>query len=259
MNFCKATRTVFSASSVLPVILALLIAPALRAQDVPVAPSMRPFSKVAVGVSVGTLGIGAEVATPLANRLNLRGGANFLSYSRNIEDNGLNYIANLDLHSGQASLDWFPFGGSFHLSPGVMLYNGTKVGGSVQVPNDASFTINNVRYYSDPSDPLSGSANVTFPKVGPQLMLGFGNMIPRKMGRHFSVPVELGVVYFGTGTTSLNFSGSACTSFGGVNCQQVTSFTAFQSNVTAEQAKIEKDVKYARFYPVVRIGFSYMF
>ncbi len=137
----------------------------MRAQAVGrAAPSIRPFSKLGVRVNIGTLGIGAEAATPLANRLNLRGGANFLSYSRNIDSSGLTYIANLDLRSGQASLDWFPFGGSFHLSPGVMLYNGNRVTASVQVPNGTSFTLNSVGYYSDPSDPLSGLANVTFHK-----------------------------------------------------------------------------------------------
>lgn len=251
---------IFSACSILPVILVLWIAPALRAQAVdPVAPSMRPFSKLGVGVNIGTLGIGAEAATPLANRLNLRGGANFFSYSRNIDHDGLTYIASLDLRSGQASLDWFPFGGSFHLSPSVMLYNGTKVAASVQVPNGTSFTLNSVDYYSDPSDPLSGSANITFPKAGPQFTIGFGNMIPRKKSRHISVPFELGFVYFGTGTTLLNFNGSECTSPNGVNCQKVSSDTNFQANVTAEEAKIEKDVKYAQFYPVLRIGLSYKF
>lgn len=192
MNFRNAICSVFSAYAMLPVSLALLFGPALRAQrGVPVAPSMRPLSKLAVGVNIGTLGIGAEAATPLATRLNLRGGANLLSYSRNIDSNGLTYLANFDLRSGQASLDWFPFGGSFHLSLGVMLYNGIKVGGSVQVPNDNSFTLNNVRYYSDPSDPLSGSAYVAFPKGGPQITIGFGNMIPRTASRHISVPFEL--------------------------------------------------------------------
>jgi hypothetical protein len=123
----------------------------------------------------------------------------------------------------------------------------------------ASFTLNSVRFYSDPSDPLSGSAHVTFPNVAPQFTIGFGNMISRKQAKHFSIPVELGVAYFGTGTTSLNFNGSACTSPGGVNCQKASSFTSFQSSVTGEQATIQKDVKYARFYPILRVGLSYKF
>ncbi len=260
MKLREAIRSISFACPILPVILVLLIAPALRAQVVDrAAPSIRPFSKLGVGVNIGTLGIGAEAATPIANRLNLRGGANFLGYSRNIDNNGLNYSTNLDLRSGQASLDWFPFGGTFHLSPGVMFYNGTKVAASVQVPNSTRFTLNGMGYYSAPSDPLNGSVNIAFPKAGPQFTVGFGNMIPRKRGRHISVPFELGFVYFGTGTTVLNFNGSACTSPNGVSCQKVSSDTNFQANVTAEQATIEKDVKYAQFYPIVRIGLSYKF
>ncbi|MHB8304137.1 MAG: hypothetical protein ACYDC6_15180 [Acidobacteriaceae bacterium] len=147
-------------------VLALSIAPALRAQAVdPVASSMRPFSKLGVGVNVGTLGIGVEAATPLANRFNLRGGGNFFSYSRNIDRSGLTYVANLDLRSVQASLDWFPFGGSFHLSPGAMLYNGTKVAANVQVPTNTAFTLNGVDYYQRENPRLcrGGSSSLTFP------------------------------------------------------------------------------------------------
>jgi hypothetical protein len=192
MNSRKAIRSIFSACSTLAAVLALLITPALLAQTVdPLAPFMRPFSRLAFGANIGTLGIGAEVATPLANRLNIRGGANFLTYGRNIDSDGLIYVATLDLRSGQASLDWFPFGG-FHLSPGVIFYNGNRVVASVRAPDSTSFTLSSASYYSDPSDPLTGSANVTFAKVRPQFTIGFGNMIPRKTNRHLSVPVELG-------------------------------------------------------------------
>lgn len=252
--------SVFSVCSILTVILAFSLASALRAQAIdPVASSMRPFSKLGMGANVGTLGIGVEVATPLAGRFNLRGGGNFFGYSRNIDRNGITYAANLDLRSAQASLDWFPFGGSFHLSPGAMLYNGTKVVANAQVPPNGSFTLNGVKYYNDPSDPLSGSAKVVFPAAGPQFTAGFGNMVPRRDSKHFSVPFEFGFVYFGTGTTLLHFNGSACISPGGFNCMKASSLPGFQTNVTAEQAKIEKYVEYARFYPVLRIGASYKF
>lgn len=252
--------SVFSVCPILVLILAFSLAPALRAQAIDaVASSMRPFSKLGVGVNVGTLGIGVEAATPLAGRFNLRGGGNFFGYSRNIDRNGITYIANLDLRSAQASLDWFPFGGSFHLSPGAMVYNGTKVVANAQIPPNGTFTLNGVTYYNDPSDPLSGSAKVMFPVAGPQFAAGFGNMVPRKDSKHFSVPFEFGFVYFGTGTTLLNFNGSACISPGGVYCMKASSLPGFQTNVTAEQAKIETYVKDARFYPILRIGVGYKF
>ena len=259
-SFHSLRILIFSVCSTILVMAVPSIAPVLRAQAADtITPSMRPFSKLGVGVDIGTPGLGAEVATPLANRFNLRGGASFFSYSRNIEHNGITYVASLDLRSGQASLDWFPFGGGFHLSPGVMLYNGSRVAATVQVPNGTSFSLNRVAYFSDPSDPLSGSATIKFPKAGPQFTVGFGNMIPRKKSSHISVPVELGFVYFGTGTTLMNFTGSECTSPGGVNCQKASSNPTFQANVTAEEAKIEKYVKYVKFYPILQIGLSYKF
>jgi hypothetical protein len=66
-------------------------------------------------------------------------------------------------------------------------------------------------------------------------------------------------VYFGKGTTLLNFNGSVCSSPSGVNCQEANSSPDFQSNATVEQARIAKDVKYAEFYPILRIGLSYKF
>lgn len=256
----RSRSSVFSVCSVLALMLAISFAPALRAQAIgAVASSMRPFSKLGVGVNVGTLGIGVEAATPLGGRFNLRGGGNFFDYSRNIDRDGITYVANLDLRSAQASLDWFPFGGSFHIGPGAMLYNGAKVVANAQIPPNGAFTLNGVQYYNDPSDPLSGSAKVTFPVAGPQLTAGFGNMVPRRNSKHFSVPFEFGLVYFGTGTTLLNFNGSACISPGGLNCMQASSLPGFSANVAAEQAKIENYVKDARFYPIVRIGASYKF
>ncbi len=254
-HFSKLSISSFC--STLTVMLALLLAPALRAQTD--APSMRPFSRLGIDVNVGTLGIGAEVATPLATRFNLRGSGNFFHYSTSTNQSGLTYVATLDMQSAQASLDWFPFGGSFHLSPGIMLYNGTKPVWSIQVPTNTSYSLNNVDYYSDPSDPLSGSFKVTFPTMGPQFTIGFGNMIPRKNSKHFSFPFELGFVYFGTGTTSSNFSGSACTAPNGVNCLPISSYPGFQTNLAAEDAKIETYVKDARFYPILRMGLSYKF
>lgn len=220
--------------------------------------SSRPFSALGIGVNVGTLGIGGEAATPLASRANLRAGFNLFGYSTSITQNGITYNADLTMRSGQVSLDIYPFGGGFRISPGVMIYNGNKVDANLTVPGGQSFTVNSATYYSDAADPLTGSAIITFPKAGPQLSIGWGNMVPRRKSKHFTVPVELGAVYFGTGTTALNFGGSVCSSPNS-GCASVASNPTFQSNATAEQSTIQKNLKYARFYPILRFGVAYRF
>lgn len=222
-------------------------------------PPMHALSHFAVGINAGSLGLGVEAATPLANRINLRAGVNLFDYSQSLLQKGITYNANLTLLSVQASVDWFPYGGGFHISPGVMLYNGNHVNANLAVPIGTVINLDNVNYYSDPADPLAGSAKITFPFAGPQLTVGFGNMIPRKPGKHITVPFELGAVYFGTGTALLNFTGTACTTLGSVNCMPVNSFPRFQADVAAEQATIQKNLNYARFFPILRIGVSYKF
>lgn len=222
-------------------------------------PPMHPFSHFALGVYASTLGPGVEVAVPLANHFNLRAGVNLFSYSTNITNSGITYGADITLRSVQASLDWFPRGKKFHISPGVLLYNGNRVSANLIIPVNTSFSLDSVSYYSDPVDPLTGSAKMSFPVAGPQLTAGFGNMLPRWKNQHFSIPFEFGAAYFGNGTALLQFTGSACTSLGGINCMPVTSFTRFQTDLAAEQTKIQNDLHYARFFPILHLGISYKF
>ena len=42
--------------------------------------------------------------------------------------------AQLKLRSFDAYIDWFPLGGGFHVSPGLMLYNGNEVSAIATVP-----------------------------------------------------------------------------------------------------------------------------
>jgi hypothetical protein len=224
-----------------------------------VIPPMHPLSRFAMEVDAGSLGIGIKVATPVADHFNLRAGINLLSYNTERMQNGITYNATLTMRSGEASLDWFPWRGRFHLSPGIMFYDGNRIAANLIIPQSTVFTLNNVNYYSDPSDPLTGSAKITFPVAGPEFTVGFGNMLPRRPRQHWSIPFELGAAYLGTGSTQLNFNGSACTALGGNNCMQVSTFRRFQSDLAAEQVTIQGYVKDARFFPIARVGLSYKF
>ena len=110
--------------------------------------------------------MGAEAATPLGWRFNLRGGANFFSYTDNLTSDGISYNANLRFRSAETSLDWFPKAGGFHISPGALLYNGNQVTGNANVPSGKTFTLNNTTYTSSATDPVTGNASLTFTKAG---------------------------------------------------------------------------------------------
>ena len=66
------------------------------------------------------LGPGVQVATPLSQRTNLRFGFNMFNYNRTFDKDGISYRGQMNWRSAEAHLDWFPFGGGFHFSPGAL-------------------------------------------------------------------------------------------------------------------------------------------
>jgi hypothetical protein len=245
------------------------LAPSLLADDSPdsggaiyaPASSTRPiaFSTVAAGIQVGILGVGFEAATPLSMHLNLRAGGNFFNYTDTLTSDGLTYNANLHLRSSEASLDYYPWAKSFHVSPGALLYNGNEITGTANVPGGQTFTLNGTTYTSSITDPVNGNGGVTFNKAAPKITVGWGNLIPRN-GGHFSVPVELGFAYVGDPKVALNLNGTACYTYQGAPyCADVATDPTIHANVVAQQQKIANDAAPARFFPIISAGFAYRF
>ncbi len=217
----------------------------------------RPFSRVGFGVKAGMLGIGFEAASPIARYLNVRSGADFFNYNRSFSIDNINYDAKFDLRSVEASVDFFPWARGLHISPGALVYNGTKLSANANVPSGSSFTLNGNSYISSTTSPVTGTANVNVNHFSPKLTLGFGNLIPRN-GRHFSVPFEIGFAYFGDPKVNLNFTGVACSSsYPLSNCQDVTASQQIQSDIAAQEAKFQKDASAVRLMPLFSIGIAF--
>jgi hypothetical protein len=210
---------------------------------------------IGVGVKLSTLGIGGEVAIAVSHRSNVRFGFNAFSYGDTFVKDGVTYKGNLDLRSAQATYDMFLLKG-FHVSPGVLFYNGNKVTANASVPGGQSFTLSNTTYVSDAANPITGTGNLTVYKAAPMLLLGIGNLVPR--GKHFSVSFEIGAAYQGPPRVALNLSGSACDSTG-LFCRSISSDPTIQSNIAAEQAKLNKSASPYKFYPVLSFGVGYRF
>jgi hypothetical protein len=219
--------------------------------------SSQPFSRLGIAIKASLLGAGVEAATPLTSRSNLRAGFNIFNYDRGFNKDGVAYAAQLRFRSVEAHYDWFPFAGSFHLSPGVLVYNGNQLAAIASVPGGKTFTLNNTTYSSDAAYPIAGTGKVDFVKVGPMFTVGWGNLLPRNH-RHFSVPFEVGVIYTGAPLTALTLGGSACDA-AGVNCRSVQTDPTFQANVQAEKDKLNRDMTAFKFYPVISVGFAFNF
>lgn len=237
-------------------------APAASGASVSTVPSAsRPgaFSSVGIGVKVGILGAGVEVATPLSYHVNVRAGGNFFNYSDTLTSDGISYDAALRFRSAEASVDWFPWAKGFHISPGALLYNGNQISGGASVPGGKTFTLNGTTYTSSATNPVTGAGTVTMNKEAPKLTVGWGNLVPRS-GRHFSVPVELGAAYVGDPKVAVNLAGTACYTYEGTPyCSDVATNSMIQSNLAAQVQKLNKDAKDARFFPLFSLGFAYRF
>jgi hypothetical protein len=216
-----------------------------------------PHTSVGVAAKVSTLGAGVDVAVPVLERANVRVGFSMFTLNRDFDDDGITLAASLKLRSVSASFDWFAFGGGFHISPGVMLYNGNEVDIQASVPPGQSFDLGDEELFSSTTNPITGTGKVDFDKVAPSLTLGWGNILPRG-SRRWSVPFELGLVYSRAPTATVTFAGSACLQ-NGTNCRNVATDATLQADVAREQAKLNDDLAVLKILPILSLGFSYKF
>ena len=212
--------------------------------------------RIGVGVKFSSLGAGAEVAVSITSHSNVRGGFNIFRYSENFTKDSIPYRGQVVFQSIEALYDWFPFGGGFHLSPGVLAYNGNQVKANAFIAGGRTFTLGGTSYMSDPANPILGSGKTNFYTVAPMFVVGYGNLVPRS-GKHFSIPVEVGFVFQGSPNVSLNLTGNVCNPTGGA-CRSVSD-PAVQSQVQAEQKKINNDISWLQVYPIVSVGLAFKF
>jgi hypothetical protein len=216
--------------------------------------SRRPFSSVGIGVKGGLGGVGFDVATPLVpGWLNLRGGASFFTYNgATFTTNNIDIDGSLKFQNAAAMVDVFPFHGGFRLSGGMTTYNDTELSANLSVPGGQSFKLGNDTYYSSTSDPIGGTARFTFGgRTAGRASIGTGNMLPRK-GR-FAFETEFGVQFFTPPTVVYNIKGSGCASA----TDPTTCGPVEQSDVAAEQNKLQNDLTDLKYFPVVSFGLSY--
>ena len=218
----------------------------------------RPLPRFGLAASVGTLGAGIQAGTAVARHTNLRFGFNYftLGLSGTESTSNLKYDATLRLGSAEVLLDQ-NLKGPFHVSAGALVYDAFQGSGSVQVAGGQTITLNHVTYFSSVSDPVTGTAAIGARKVAPEVLIGFGNLLPRS-ARHFSANFDLGVAFQGSPSSRLNLLGSTCNA-PGAGCLPIASNSSVQANIAAQQAIINNDLKPFQFYPVIRLSFGYKF
>jgi hypothetical protein len=200
-------------------------------------------AEVAVTGDMGTTGVGVHLSVPVQPNVNARFGVNAMNYSYSDNTSDVDYDFKLKLQTFDALLDWFPAGGGFRLSGGVV-YNGNKVDARARSNSTGSYTFNGRTYTAADAGTVNG--RIDFRKVAPYLGIGWGNALAKDKGWGFSA--DLGVLFQGAPRTSMTSSG--CTL---PDCSQL------QSDITAENRKLNDEVDSFKAYPVIRFGVSYKF
>jgi hypothetical protein len=231
----------------------------VRPVPVPRAPkkpfTVRPFRSAAVSVKVNTLGGSAELATPISRTLNLRSSFSFVAFNYPFSIDGVRYDARLHLRSSGTTLDWFPFRGGFHISPG-MLYAKNTLSAPASVNPGQNFELGSQPFVNSVDDPVHGTSAVVFPhSIAPMLVVGLSNIIPRS-GRHLSVPFEIGAAYTGAPQINVTLSGTACTTQG---CVSFADNKEAQESLKQEVHNLNENLKRVPVYPILSLGLAYRF
>ena len=210
-----------------------------------------------VAVKIGTLGIGFDGAVAVTDKSNVRVSADFFNFNHDFNNDGITLAAHLKLRSVTAQFDWFPTGGGFHVSPGLMLYNGNRVDADSFAPGGKQFTLGGENLMSNPANPVNGTARVAFKKVAPSIAIGWGNIVTRG-NRRWTIPVEFGAVFSQAPTATMSLGGSACLA-NGTNCRNIATDATLQADLRKQEAKLNDDLSFLKIIPVFSFGFGYRF
>jgi hypothetical protein len=183
-----------------------------------------------------TLGIGAEVSYRVSRVIGVRAGVNYLEFSRDMAIENIDYHLTPHFENGSALLDFYPLGGSFHLSGGVLLNHNE---GRMEARLNQNIEIGGRTY--TPSEIGSLTGTVDFRKTAPYLGLGFA------AGGKVSFLLDLGVGV--TGTPRVDLIGE--TPLTG------PAKTEFDANVAQELAQVRAEINdksYLKFHPVLSVG-----
>ena len=198
---------------------------------------------IALGPTIGTTGIGVQVAVPLVpGRLNLNSGFSAFGLSHNITADGTTFHGKLRIEDVPLFLSVYPFVSSFHLDAGIYI-NENRVSAAAVAPANTSFSINGQHYGAAEIGSLYGRTR--FNPVAPYVGFGFGNPF---RGGPLTFTFNAGVMFEGGADIHLAASNPAILQIPGA-----------ASDIQAEQRSLNHDASFVRFFPVVNLGIVYRF
>ncbi|MDX1496587.1 MAG: hypothetical protein R3352_03455 [Salinisphaeraceae bacterium] len=208
---------------------------------------------LAVGVDAGTNGLGLVIHGGITETINLRAGYNYFDISQDVdadnndgvEGNELRYSGDLELSNLSLIGDWYPWGGTFHVSLGAVL-NNNDLTVDAECNNAAGCEVGEDGDSFVPSQLGTITTDVDFEDYGPYLGIGWGNPVGGETGLRWRF--EIGAIYQGAPTVSMRSNGD-CGLFA----------TACRQALQDEEEELEDDLSSLKWYPVAQVGLSYRF
>ena len=203
-------------------------------------PCMASASDFGIEGHGSTLGLGGELDYAVNSYFTARVQFNRYDYSYRGTKEQIDYDFDLHLKSYAAMLDWHPFAGTFRVTGGY--FSNKNAIDAVAVPQ-GSYTINGHTYTAAQVLTLYGT--IGFKPNVPYLGIGWTTLGPTDTGLGFTF--DVGALFQGTPQANLYATGP------------ITTQAQFQSDLRAEQAKLQDDVNSYKTYPVISLGITYRF
>ena len=195
----------------------------------------------AITGGVGTVGGSVEGQFQVNDYFQLRAGANYLTFSEDIDVDDITYDGDLDISGFGAFVDVHPFGNSFFLTGGA--YAGGKeidlIASSTQAVEIGGVVFTPAEYGR-----LEG--DVSFDDVAPFLGLGFDTTFTGS--GHWGFHILAGAAVFGSGDVTLDAVGGT-----------LSNDPVLQAELAREIQEIEDEIEDYELWPVVQVGLSYRF
>ncbi|QNI04717.1 hypothetical protein HXW73_05310 [Halomonas sp. SH5A2] len=190
----------------------------------------------------GTTGFGADASWRFHENLAVTARyTNGLDVDTDFEEDDVTYNADFEMKASSVKMDYFPFGGRFFLSAGVMMPDiEANVVGTPD--NGSTYEFNNRTYTAAELGSVVGNATVS---DGTQPYVALGWRSSHQSGLSFFS--EFGVV-----ATNVDVSLSTTNNFEAANPQ-------LQQDIRAEEQSLEDDIDKLPVFPVAVLGVAYTF
>lgn len=214
-----------------------------------------------VGLRVGSGGIALDYLYRLGERVDLRAGYSFGRYSGEVEEDGIDYDAEVEFGALFVTFEYRPLGGAFRIGAGA--YSAAPEIALVTRGDNEQYRIGNSEYTA--TGRLDG--DIDLGGVAPYLGIGWGGSTALA---GWGLSFDAGVMFAAAPDVRFAAQGRACNStllacnpdgFTGfdVNDPDDARAATFRSELEQERRNVEQDLEDLRWWPVVSLGLHYRF